>query len=181
MGRAAAAFGRREGLSSAACHRLLVAGRFHDLGKAAVDRRLLAKPGELSAHERGDVAHHVVAGGEMLGEDPPPWLLDAVVLHHERWDGAGHFGLRGTSIPLVARVIALADVYDALRSRRSYKPSIGPCRALLVMLSEPLRGTFDPCLLNRFVTAEMRGLHPEDPDLAELAEAAGRAPSVALS
>jgi putative two-component system response regulator len=115
---------------------LAVAALLHDIGKIGVPQRILAKPGPLTREKRATVERHPRLGCELLraaAPEPPPspsdyrqrllTLAGEVVLHHhERWDGGGYpAGLVGPDIPLSARLVAVADVYDALRHTRPYK------------------------------------------------------------
>lgn len=96
----------------------------HDIGKIGVPDAILRKPGKLDEHEWDVMREHVALGHTFATRLPflPPDVLDVVRHHHERWDGAGYPDrLRGTDIPLSARVFALCDVYDALTSERPYK------------------------------------------------------------
>ena len=103
------------------------AGAIHDLGKFGISPELIARTGPLAPHERVEVQRHPVIGSEMLlaiSENLSP-LAAAVRAHHERWDGAGYpDGLWGESIPQIGRVLAVADVYDALTSVRPYRDSV---------------------------------------------------------
>jgi HD-GYP domain-containing protein (c-di-GMP phosphodiesterase class II) len=109
---------------------LLLAGWFHDLGKAGIPARIEAKPGSLDEAEYAVMKAHPLLGAQLIDQvalDFPESRLvrvlrDAALYHHERWDGAGYpDGLRGESIPLAARLVAIADVYDAIRFARVYK------------------------------------------------------------
>ena len=115
-------------------HRALLplASTLHDVGKLHIPERILRKRGPLSAEEFVLMKRHTMHGRQALQElvrqDPDDAFLalgaDIALYHHERWDGSGYpFGLRGPHIPLVARIVALADVYDALTSERPYKPA----------------------------------------------------------
>jgi putative nucleotidyltransferase with HDIG domain len=98
-------------------------GVIHDVGKIAVPDEVLNKPGRLTEDERAIIEEHPEAGFEMcrhlgfLADE-----LDVIRFHHERWDGTGYpMGLQGEAIPLLARILAIADVYDALTSERAYR------------------------------------------------------------
>lgn len=132
--------------------RRLVKGAFlHDVGKIAVSDTVLLKPGSLTAEEFAEIKTHVAHGlGVVQGSR---WLADAEPVvggHHEKWDGTGYpRGVKGESIPLLARVFAIADVFDALTSRRPYKPALSFEDAWEIL--ERGRGAhFDPVLLDAF-------------------------------
>jgi len=150
-------------------------GRFsklHDIGKVKVPLRILTKPGPLSAEEFEIVKRHTIWGAEIIG--PSDWLAVARTIclhHHERYDGGGYpYGLSGEEIPWEAQVVAIADVYDALRSKRAYKPPFDHERACRIILEgdERLRpGAFSPKMLDVFRAlhkemAEIYDLHAED-------------------
>ena len=108
------------------------ASTLHDVGKLRIPERILRKRGPLSAEEFATMKRHTMHGRQALQElaraTPDDAFLalggDIALYHHERWDGSGYpFGLRGAHIPLAARIVALADVYDALTSERPYKPA----------------------------------------------------------
>jgi HD-GYP domain-containing protein (c-di-GMP phosphodiesterase class II) len=140
------------GLSSREIRRAELAGLVHDVGKVALPSRILRKPGPLDAREYALVRRHPQIGCRML----KGWLglrsvLGAVRHHHERWDGLGYpFGLRGEAIPQLARIVAIADAYDAMISDRPYRPALSAEAA-----REELRrgrGThFDPELVDAFL------------------------------
>ncbi len=119
----AARIATRLGLSAEQIELTRLAGSLHDLGKLAIPEEILRKPGELTDSERLVLERHPQIGFRMLdslGVDP---VADLVLHHHERWDGAGYpNGLRGESIPLGARIIFVADAYDAMISDRVYRP-----------------------------------------------------------
>jgi len=101
------------------------AAPLHDIGKIGLRRTLLQKPGNLNAREMTTIQSHTQIGHEILGGSLWPTLQCAASIawcHHENWDGSGYpNGLRGVTIPLEARIVAIADVYDALLSVRPYK------------------------------------------------------------
>ncbi len=131
----------------------------HDIGKATVPDHILLKPGKLTLEERIIMQRHTVVGRDTLQGITtqqalsPAFLqtaLDIVCYHHERWDGRGYpEGLTGTDIPLAARIVTIADVYDALRARRVYKPALSHAAAVEVM-TKGSEGQFDPALLACF-------------------------------
>jgi response regulator RpfG family c-di-GMP phosphodiesterase len=131
----------------------------HDIGKAALPDHILNKPGPLDTNERLVMQTHTTIGGDTLREvaRQHPFAtgflhmaIDIARHHHERWDGGGYPDrLAGADIPLAARILALGDVYDALRSRRVYKPGLLHTTAVMTM-SESSQGQFDPALLEVF-------------------------------
>lgn len=133
--------------------RALVKGAFlHDVGKIAVADAILLKPGPLTAEEKAAMRAHVTHGIEIVSG--VAWLadaLDVVRYHHERVDGTGYpAGLAGDRIPIVARIFAIVDVFDAMTSRRPYKEPAPLAEGLAIL--EHGRGTaFDPALLDAFV------------------------------
>ncbi|HUC04924.1 MAG TPA: HD domain-containing phosphohydrolase [Acidimicrobiales bacterium] len=142
------------GFDPSAAEQLRIASQMHDIGKVGLPDVVLLKPGPLSDDERETMKTHCEIGFKMLvGSDSPLIKLASVVClsHHERYDGTGYpKGLRGTDIPFEGRIVAVADVYDALRSERPYKPPFGKEKALEIMRDR--RGThFDPDLLDLFV------------------------------
>ncbi|MBL8799158.1 MAG: protein kinase [Planctomycetia bacterium] len=128
----------------------------HDIGKVALPDHILMKPGKLTPDERILMQEHTVIGAETLQAVARQhgtavaflgMAIDIARHHHERWDGTGYPDrLAGNAIPLSARLVALADVYDALRSRRVYKPALSHSASLEIMLRAS-DGQFDPALL----------------------------------
>jgi putative nucleotidyltransferase with HDIG domain len=111
------------GLSTKEKHELYLAAMLHDIGKIGVPDDLLNRPGQLSKEEMERVQNHVVVGAsmiEMLGEMHP--IVPLIRHHHECYDGSGYpDGLKGEEIPLISRIIAVADMYDAMTSDRPYR------------------------------------------------------------
>ena len=132
--------------------RKLVKGAFlHDVGKIAIGDAILLKPGSLTAEEFEQIKSHVDHGLDVIRRSK--WLSDAEAIvggHHERWDGTGYpRGLTGESIPLLARIFAVADVFDALTSRRPYKSAMSFQHAWETL--DQGRGMqFDPAVLDVF-------------------------------
>lgn len=125
----------------------------HDVGKLAIPDHILLKPGPLTDEEREVIRRHPQAGADIIGEHDNELLSTARIIaltHHERWDGTGYpQGLKGEAIPLFGRIVAIADVFDALVNKRPYKEAIAVQQALAIMTEE--RGKlFDPHLLDCF-------------------------------
>lgn len=132
----------------------------HDIGKVGVEKDILQKPGKLTAEEFERIKEHVLIGHRILGSSAiDPMAKNIVLYHHEKWAGGGYpEGLAGDKIPLEARIVSIADVYDALVSKRVYKPSFSPVEALSIIRNE--RGnSFDPELTDSFL-AGMESLGP---------------------
>ena len=122
----------------------------HDLGKTEVAEEILNKPGRLTDEERAAMERHPLIGDEMLAPVEFPWDIRPMVRsHHERWDGRGYpDGLSGDAIPLSARILRIADVFDALTTARSYRRRLTPEEALVIM--EEDEGSFDPGIFALF-------------------------------
>lgn len=130
----------------------------HDVGKIMVPAEVLNKPGKLDDDEWQLIRSHPSAGVELLADIEFPWDVRPIVeSHHERWDGKGYpHNLAGETIPLTARVLCIADVYDALTSERSYKQPFSHDRAMEIMRSDVGRA-FDPHLFGSFEEIVRRG------------------------
>lgn len=142
----AATLCRHLGWSEVAADELERAALFHDIGKTLLPHALLSKPGPLTVEERELVRRHTTWGASLLAAlDETPALSREVALHHhERWDGAGYpDGQAGADIPEAARIVAVADAYDALTADRTYRQPIPP-RAALDRLRVDSGGQFDP-------------------------------------
>ena len=145
-------FSEELGLETATVMRCVKGALLHDIGKLAVPDQILGKPGPLTDDERQVMQTHVEHGVAIVTQADAIHDAESVVSgHHERYDGTGYpQGLAGEAIPIEARIFALIDVFDALTSRRVYKPPIPIPEALDMMRKG--RGThFDPYLLDRFV------------------------------
>jgi putative nucleotidyltransferase with HDIG domain len=124
----------------------------HDIGKLAVSRAVLRKPGPLTETELAEIRAHPRAGGSFVLALRGAWLaLPYVVYHHERWDGAGYPArLSEEAIPLGARLIAVADAFDAMTSPRPYTDAVGTDRAFAEIAR--CSGTqFDPAIVDVFL------------------------------
>jgi putative two-component system response regulator len=127
-------------------------GYLHDIGKISIPDAVLFKPGKLNAEEWAIMHHHTIRGEEMCRpmKSLAP-VLPIIRNHHERWDGTGYPDkLSGDEIPLLARVLQVADIYDALTTSRPYKPAYPHQQAVEVMLEETRRGWRDPELVPLF-------------------------------
>ncbi len=123
----------------------------HDVGKIGTPDDILNKAGPLTDWERDVMRQHTTNGAYILSEYPNPMAREIALRHHEKWDGTGYpHGLGQELIPLSARIVAIADVYDALRMRRNYKEAYTHEQTVENITAE--RGThFDPYLIDRFV------------------------------
>lgn len=154
MSRYCALIARELGWSAERCHELELAAALHDVGKVAVPDAILLKPGPLTAHEREIMQRHCEVGCQMLtGSESAVMNLGALIAltHHERFDGAGYPArISGEDIPLPGRIVAIADVFDALTSKRVYKDAMEIEDALDIIRAG--RGTqFDPGLVDAFL------------------------------
>ncbi|WP_374258887.1 HD domain-containing phosphohydrolase [Aquabacterium sp.] len=142
------------GLGPEAVQLLFQTAPMHDVGKIGIPDSILLKPGPLTADEMKVVRQHPQIGAEIIGKHDNELLSMArtiALTHHERWDGTGYpQGLQGEQIPLPGRIVAIADVFDALVSRRPYKEPFSAEQAIAIMVEE--RGkAFDPALIDAFL------------------------------
>jgi putative two-component system response regulator len=147
--------GLAAGMNEAEAEDLLHAAPLHDVGKIGIPDRILQKPGTLDAEERRIMQSHVEIGARIIGEHERGVLKLAhriALGHHEKWDGSGYpSGLAGEAIPFEARIVAIADVFDALTSERPYKKA-WPVEEALNYLRDNRGRHFDPALVDRFLT-----------------------------
>lgn len=131
-------------------------GLLHDIGKIAIDEQILNNPGKLSEDDWNQMKKHPEIGYRILSTvNDMAEMAEYVLAHHERWDGAGYpKGLKGEDIPLKARIIALADAYDAMTSDRAYRKAID-VEAALTEIRKNAGTQFDPKLAELFVSAVM--------------------------
>ena len=129
------------------------AGILHDIGKIGVSENILNKGAALNGYEYDEVVNHPSLGANIC--EPLKSLADIIPMvrhHHERFDGSGHpDGLTGEDTPIGARVISIADAFDAMTSARPYREAIVKERAIEIMASEIDKGQWDPTLLNTFI------------------------------
>jgi hypothetical protein len=142
------------GMSPEFCRRIGHAAPLHDVGKVAIPDAILLKPGSLTPEERAIVETHAEEGHRLLrGSSSSILDMGATVAlsHHERWDGGGYpRGLAAESIPIEGRIVAIADVFDALTSHRVYRKAFSVEKAVEMMLDQADRH-FDPVLLHKFM------------------------------
>jgi diguanylate cyclase (GGDEF)-like protein/putative nucleotidyltransferase with HDIG domain len=147
----ACAIAERAGFDARALFWFRIGALLHDVGKIVIPAEVLNKPGKLSDEEWALVRSHPAAGVEMLADTEFPWDVRPIVeSHHERWDGRGYpHGLSGEQIPLTARILGVADVYDALTSVRSYKRAMAHEEAIGI-LRQDVGTMFDPAVFAWF-------------------------------
>ncbi|MBL9120652.1 MAG: HD domain-containing protein [Phycisphaerae bacterium] len=159
------ALARSIGIDEAGLRVVHIAGLVHDIGKIGVAEAVLRKPGRLDDTEFAQIRQHPEIGWRIL-KDIPQFreMLDGVLSHHERWDGRGYpHGLRGEQIPLIARIIALADSFDAMGSNRTYR-SGRPREQVLDEIRACAGKQFDPDLVGPFLALDFNeydALHAE--------------------
>ncbi|MFO7773559.1 MAG: response regulator [Dehalococcoidia bacterium] len=153
IGRYSAAIAREMGSGENEVEHVLYAAPMHDVGKIAIPDRILLKPGSLDADDWEIMKKHTIIGAEILQGSDAEFIRLAEVIaltHHETWDGSGYpRGLRATEIPLAGRIVAIADVFDALTSLRPYK---GPfsVKESLDIVREGRGNHFDPDVVDAF-------------------------------
>ena len=127
-------------------------GYLHDIGKVAVPDSILFKPGPLTPDEWVIMKQHTVKGEQICaGMKSLGSVLPIIRHHHERWDGTGYpDGLRREEIPLLARIVQIADIFDALTTERPYKQAFTPEYALQILREEAKTGWRDPVLIEAF-------------------------------
>jgi putative two-component system response regulator len=147
------AMGMVSGLAREDLNILYRGGYLHDIGKIGIPDSILFKPGKLTVEEWDVMRTHTTRGVEIcrhLKSLAP--VVPIIRHHHERWDGSGYpDGLAGEEIPLLARLLQVGDIYDALTSARPYKDAISPVQALKIIREETARGWRDPCVVEVFL------------------------------
>ena len=159
---------------------LRLAAMLHDVGKVAVSDLILRKPGRLTPEEFEMIKQHVIVGAGLFSDRKSEFdeaAAEVALNHHERWDGTGYPGYpdapggpgkRGEEIPLFGRIVAIADVFDALSSRRSYKAPFTE-REVLETMRKGSGTAFDPELLDTFLACmdSIRSIRMRYPDRQE--------------
>jgi putative two-component system response regulator len=151
------AVARKMGLDGKTVERILYAAPMHDVGKIGIPDKILLKPGKLDPDEWEIMKQHATIGARILGGSRTGFIKLAEVIaltHHERWDGSGYpQGLRGTRIPIVGRITAIADVFDALTTRRPYKEPFSLEKSFAIIRES--KGThFDPDVVDAFFAVQ---------------------------
>jgi len=152
----------RERITSEFIRLIEFSAALHDIGKVGVEDSILLKPGQLSERERTRMQIHPIVGGNCIAEIEKrlgtsnflEMAREITMYHHERWDGTGYpSGLAGNDIPLPARIVAVADVYDALSTRRAYKEAM-PHERCVEIIREGRGSQFDPTIVDIFLEIE---------------------------
>jgi len=144
--------GESLGLGEQDLHELRIASWLHDIGKVNVPESILLKPGPLDAEERRIMQEHPAIGEKICAPlKSLRRILPVIRHHHEKMDGSGYpDGLRGEAIPLKARILQIADIYDALTTNRPYRGALPPEEALQTLLSEAQNGWLDASMVLKF-------------------------------
>src|SRR4051812_5282578 len=172
--------GMAMGLDRGSLLALYRGGYLHDVGKVGIPDSILFKPGRLNEEEWVVMRSHSTRGEEICRHlSAMRDVLPIVRHHHERWDGTGYpDGLRGEQIPVLARVLQTADIYDALTSPRPYKPAFEPREAVRTIQQEAERGWRDPQIVKLFIRVHktvLAKLPPSDRGLESLRAFVGQA------
>lgn len=150
----------RLGVPKAFCDEIRYSAQLHDIGKMSVDQAVLKKKGPFNAAERAEMNRHPEYGYKILAQsDRLQMAADIAWCHHEKWDGTGYpRGLKGEAIPIAARIVQMADIYDALRAPRPYKTGMTHDEACRIILHGDARidprAHFDPRLIAVFARHE---------------------------
>lgn len=141
------------------CDTIFLASPMHDIGKIGIPDQVLLKAGEFKPHDWKVMKTHTTIGAQILAGGSSPYIQmgkEIALSHHERWDGRGYpHKLAGEDIPLSARIMSICDVYDALRSKRPYKPGYDHAKAINIIRNGDERVTsshFDPGIMDTFLS-----------------------------
>ncbi len=160
--------GRRMQLSEEEIRDLGYIALMHDCGKIGIDDSLLTKPGKLTPEERALIQEHTVKGGHVLENFTAiKGIKEGALYHHERYDGGGYpFGLKGEEIPLYARIICVADSYDAMNTKRCYRPRL-PKDVILEELEHNKGTQFDAVIAQHMIDMIHEGYRSVEDILAQ--------------
>jgi putative two-component system response regulator len=153
LSRTAVSLGRALGLGHDDLHALHRGGYLHDIGKVGVPDSVLLKPAPLTPEELALMRRHPEIGDSLCAPLQSLRAVRPIILsHHERLDGSGYpAGLRGDEVPLLAQIVGIVDVYDALTSRRPYREALSHAAAVKFMLEETQAGRFNPAYVEAFL------------------------------
>lgn len=136
--------------------KLMLAARCHDFGKIFIDNNILNKNGKLTEEEFNIIKNHPKLGYDIMSKEVPEEIREVALYHHEKYNGKGYpTALKGEDIPFFARIVQIADVYDALISKRSYKNSKTEEEVLLKMIDKESNFSFDPFLIRQFIKIKL--------------------------
>lgn len=157
VGRRAVVLARAMGLPDYLLMPFELAAAAHDVGKIGIPDQLLSTPGPLKPEERRIMEQHTLMGARLLGQSRARAVQlgrEIALNHHERWDGTGYpYGISGSAIPLLARIVAVVDYFDATVTDRPYRAAMKPCDAF-AMMRVGRRKRFDPEILDRFLALQ---------------------------
>ena len=165
LSRTAVSLGRALGLGSDDLHALHRGGYLHDIGKVGVPDSVLLKPAPLTAEESALMRRHPEIGDSLCAPLQSLRSVRPIILsHHERIDGSGYpNGLRGDNVPLLAQIVGIVDVYDALTSRRPYRDALSHDEAVRFMMEETHAGRFNPRYVDAFLETLVPAVAPALP------------------
>lgn len=161
VGRVSALLSRKLRMNEEAVEEIELFAKLHDIGKVGIPCEVLNKPGRLTAEEFEVIKTHTEIGYQLLSHLNISKLGgDIVRYHHEKWNGQGYRGLSREEIPVAARIVAVADVYDALRMERAYKNAMTHEEAMEIILKDSGEH-FDPAIVNIFLNShqEIRNIY----------------------
>ena len=165
LSRTAVSLGRALGLGTDDLHALHRGGYLHDIGKVGVPDSVLLKPAPLTAEESALMRRHPEIGDSLCAPLQSLRSVRPIILgHHERIDGSGYpNGLRGDNVPLLAQIVGIVDVYDALTSRRPYRDALSHDEAVRFMMEETHAGRFNPRYVDAFLETLVPAVAPALP------------------
>lgn len=157
------AIGKWANLDPDFVHLVKLYSSLHDIGKVGIRKEVLLKPGKLTSDEFEHIKEHSMIGYRIIDDpDIDPIAQNIVLYHHEKWNGLGYLaGLQGEGIPLEARIVSIADVFDALINKRVYKEAM-PLEQALAIIREGRGTSFDPVLTDAFLEGIKSIVFPDD-------------------